>query len=291
MLTHLQQPNINGKFFPLLLRRVLRWKVLSILLLGFCSNLLVNVILDLKYQRPVGAFSLEETFNAIIAAVILLRGVRWITKILDRRIPWEKGAMKRLFVQLGSHLVFLVFALNLLLIFVTYLFYGGFYTSGDLLVINISVVSLAFLFSIIDTGIFFFSHWRRLEFKRLDLDKLDVEKPLKMVAGRSSYLIDPNEILYAKYHAGLVMIVTRAQQKYRYGKSLDSLMPKLNNERFFRANRQTILNRSNVNRFTPIDHGKIMVEIGSGEESPLEVIVSRSKAAKFRKWISSNIET
>ncbi|MEO9484548.1 MAG: LytTR family DNA-binding domain-containing protein [Ekhidna sp.] len=288
MLTYLQQPKITRRFLQNSLRRIFHWRVLSVFLLGFCSNLLVNIILDFKYQRSLISLSLEETINAVLAAFILLEGMRWITKILDVRLPWEKGVRKRLVLQLGMHLAFLIVVLNLLLISVTFAFYGGFYALGDLIVINISFVSLAFFFSIIDTGIFFFFHWRK-ESKVPEFLTKGTQKPLKITSGKSSYLINQHEIHYARYQSGLVMISTGNKQNFSYGSSLDNLMSKLEGERFFKANRQIIVNRSIVNRLTSLDHGKIKVELKVSGEEQQEVIVSRSKASGFRKWIDSNV--
>ncbi|MEQ9403938.1 MAG: LytTR family DNA-binding domain-containing protein [Cyclobacteriaceae bacterium] len=260
---------------------------MSVLLLGFSSNLLINIILDYKYQRSLVSLSFEETLNAIIASLILLEGMRWMTRILDRKISWAEGVWKRLGIQLGLHLVFIVVVLNVLLISITFLIYGGFYELGDLLVINISVVSLTFFFTVIDTGIYFFDNWRMAS-KGSELGAEEANKPVHLTVGKSRYLLEQEKINYAMSKSGLVIIATNEQRKLPYSHSLDTLMMKLSDSRFFRANRQIVLNHSFVNRITPLDYGKILVELRCEEVECPEVIISRTRAASFRKWLKSH---
>lgn len=74
----------------------------------------------------------------------------------------------------------------------------------------------------------------------------------------------------------------RDYQNYKYitDNNLSELMPELNPEIFFRANRQYIVNRNFIEKFKT-DSGKIVLTINPAKE---EVVVSKENASDFRKW-------
>ncbi len=268
-----------------LLKRIFNWRWVSVLLLGISSNLLINIILDFKYQRSLVSFSLEEYFNAIIASIFLLEGTRWIIRILDNKLPWSVGVRRRLMTQLSLQLLFIIATLNALVISVTYFFYGGFYGFGDLMVINISVVSLVFLFTLIDTGIFFFSKWKTASNQK-DTPRVE-QKTIQLSVGKTQHLITAGDIRCAIGQSGLVVIVTKEGRRLPYSQSLDALMTKLDPQLFFRANRQTILTHGIVQSMKALEYGKIQVSLLPDNGHPSEVTISRTRAAEFRKWMST----
>lgn len=266
------------------LTRLFRWNWISIVLLGLSSNLLINIILDYKYQRSLVSFSLEEYINAVIASIILLGGTRLLTKKLDAKIPWSKGVSRRLLTQLVLHFLFIVTTLNVLVISTTYFVYGGFYEFGDLMVINVSVVSLVFFFTLIDTGICFFNNWKKSS-NQPETVSINHQKPIQISLGKSHHLVGQENIDCAIGQSGLVVLVTKEGRRLPYSQSLDTLMTKLDSDRFFRANRQTILNHGVVSSLKPIDYGKIEVNLAVGNGHPDSIIVSRTRAAEFRRWL------
>ncbi len=268
-----------------LIVKIFRWNWMSVLALGISCNWAINAIFDYKYQRPLVSFSIEEYFNAIVAAAVLLTGTRWITSILDKKLPWTSGVTKRIFVQLGLHLAYILISLNLLLVSITYFVYGGFYTMGDMAVINIGVVSLTFFVSIIDIGIFFYRNWKThaLADKR---EGAKVQNQIRLTLGRSQHLIKESEILYAVSKQGLVIVLTRDHRKLPYGDSLEHLMKSLSPAHFFRANRQTIVRQEVVSSIRSLDYGKIEVSLSMNGDSET-ITISRKRAAAFRKWLKT----
>ncbi len=282
---------LNGRskqtknIFTLSTKRIFKWSWISILLLGISCNLLINIILDFKYQRSLVSFSLEEYVNAIVASIFLLGGTRLITKNLDKKLPWSVGVKRRMLVQLGLHLLFIIVTLNALVISVTYVFYGGFYAFGDLMVINISVVSLVFFFTLIDTGIFFFSNWKKASNQYVISNK--DQKPIQLSVGKTQHLITQEDIKCAIGQSGLVVIVTNEGRRLPYTQSLDALMSKLDPRVFFRANRQTIVSHGIVQSMKAMEYGKIQVSLSMENGNPDEVTISRTRAAEFRKWMNA----
>ena len=262
------------------LSALLKWPLLSIPLLGIVSNTLVNLVFDFKYQRPLLSMSMEEYVNAILAAWILLGGTRAISSRLDKKLSWGEGARKRLFVQMGLHLAYIIIVFNLVLIGYTYAMYGGFYNLGDIVVIDICVVATSFLFSAIDSSIAFFANWRKAESTTQTVVR-PLEKTIAVSQGKTRHLVRLSDIQYAMSTHGLVYIHT-VDKRFVYGHSLDKLMELLDH-RFFRANRQVILHEHAVSNFSSLAQGKILVNYGElGTES---LTVSRTKAAAFRQWI------
>lgn len=265
-------------------KKVFQWRWISILLLAIISNTLINAILDFKYQRPLVSFSYEEYLNALLSSVILLEGTRWISKKINDKLPWEKGVTRRLLTQLGLQLLFIIVLTNILVISITLLVGGGFYTFDDLMIINLSVVSVTFFFSIIDVGIYFFYHWQTLKAQPRVENKV---KPIKISLGKVQYLIPQNDIRCVFFESRSVFVLTKEGRKLVYTRSLDVLMKQLDPSQFFKANRQNILSHSVVKAIKPLPHGKIEVNLAPHVGQPDAIIVSRPRAANFRKWIKS----
>ncbi len=261
---------------------------MSIPALGITANLLINAVLDYKYQRPLVSFSLEEYFNAIIGAFVFLKGTRWISSQLDKRLPWSNGVRKRLLTELSLQLIFIIAALNALIISITYFIYDGFYSFSDLMLINISVVSITFFFSSIDTGIYFYRNWAGASGKNKgNSASSELKKPIQISLGKVRHQVPQQDIQCAVSEAGSAVIITREDRKLVYSESLDSLMKNLDPQEFFRANRQTIVHYTLVKSVKPLEHGKVEAHLQLTNGQAQQVVVSRTKAAEFRKWLKS----
>ncbi|OEK04373.1 LytTR family DNA-binding domain-containing protein [Roseivirga misakiensis] len=278
----------KSKSLSIRLFKFFKWRWISILLLGITANTLVNVIFDYKYQRSLVSISLEEYINAIIAAFILLEGTRWISKKLDQRIPWKSGILKRLGWQLVLEMAFLMLLLNILVIGVTYLFYGGFYKIDELMVINLSMISMTLVFSMIDIGIFFYHDWKHSH-KANNEDPIQLKKPIKISLGKSSHIVKQENIRTVTSESGSILIKTEEGRNLIYSDSLDTLMKQLDPDSFFRANRQTIISHSVVKSTRSLEYGKVEVTMLDSKHQTKTTIISRTKAAQFRKWLKLQI--
>lgn len=270
------------------LKSIFRWQWISILLLGITANWLINAVLDYKYQRPLVSFSLEEYFNAIIGAFVFLKGTRWISYRLDNRMAWEAGVRKRLTTQLLLQLAYILVSVNLLVISITYFVYGGFYSFEDLLLINVSTVSITFFFSAIDTGIYFYHNWKQVSSApKVTSPSSGYGKPIQISLGRVHHLVPQQDIQCAVSEAGSALIITREERKLVYSESLDALMKNLDPSQFFRANRQTIVHHELVKSIKPLEHGKIEASLKPVNGQAQTVVISRTKAAEFRRWLKA----
>jgi len=268
------------------LLRAFKWKRVSIVLLGISCNTLVNVIFDYKYQRPLVSVSFEEYVNAIIAAWILLSTTRWVATKMDAAFPWEKGIARRLIRQISIQFTLVIVLLNLLVIGITYFFYGGFYSFDELMVINLSMITLTVIFTLIDTGRDFSTDWAQTHSKAKENKSL-TSKSIYVTLGKVRHLVKQESIRCAVSESGSVLIMTDEDRKLVYPHSLDTLMKSLDNQDFFRANRQTILSHKVVKSIKALDHGKVEASLSPSCRNLNTVTISRTRASDFRRWVKS----
>lgn len=266
------------------LTKTFRWNWISIVLLGISCNTLVNVIFDYKHQRPLVSVSFEEYVNAIIASWILLSTTRWVSKKMDTRFPWSDGIARRLIRQTTLQFALVIVLLNALVVGITYFFYGGFYSFDELMVINMSMITLTIIFTLIDTGRDFSANWKNTDGTE---NGASVSKPIYVTLGKVRHLIKPEDIQYAISESGSVIISTLEGRRLVYPQSLDTLMKSLNCERFIRANRQTILSHGLVKSIKALDHGKIEASLSPLNNGLERVTISRTRAAEFRRWLKA----
>ncbi|OEK01176.1 hypothetical protein BFP97_06470 [Roseivirga sp. 4D4] len=266
--------------------KTFKWKWVSIVLLGISCNTLVNVIFDYKYQRPLVSVSFEEYVNAIIASWILLSTTRWVSKKVEVKFPWREGITRRLVRQVSLQFLLVIVLLNALVIGITYFFYGGFYSFDELMVINLSMVTLTVIFTLIDTGMDFSRNWA-ITGTKSNRDASLSTKPIYVTLGKVRHLIKQESIRCAVSESGSVIIMTDEDRKLVYPHSLDALMKNLDDQNFFRANRQTILSHKIVKSIKALDHGKIEASLSPSCRSIETITISRTRASAFRSWLKS----
>ena len=67
-------------------------------------------------------------------------------------------------------------------------------------------------------------------------------------------------------------------------KNLGELEEELDKQRFFRVNRQCIVNVDYIKKFKPIDRSKLTIELTLPTQE--EIIISQENAGIFKEWIS-----
>ena len=79
-------------------------------------------------------------------------------------------------------------------------------------------------------------------------------------------------------------IFLRSGLKYAYNKPLDYFYNKLNPSSFFRANKQFIISREAISEIVVWYEGRLKILLSV--ETPELLIVSKNKAAEFKKWLT-----
>ncbi len=102
----------------------------------------------------------------------------------------------------------------------------------------------------------------------------------------NEYLALPLEdTAYFFTESKLVYVVNRENKKFMVNKTLTELEAGLDKRRFFRANRQCIINIDFIAKFRPTERSKIQIDLTLPSHE--EITVSQENAAQFREWVGS----
>jgi DNA-binding LytR/AlgR family response regulator len=83
----------------------------------------------------------------------------------------------------------------------------------------------------------------------------------------------------------LTYVLDKDGRKYISDKNLGDLINVLDKERFFRANRQYIVNMEFIRSYRPFGKSKLQLEVCLTDNKH-SIIISQENAANFRTWIS-----
>lgn len=97
-------------------------------------------------------------------------------------------------------------------------------------------------------------------------------------------LLKTEDLSYAYLKDGYCYLRTHAAENFVTTYALDDLFDLLDEEQFFRANRQMIINRKACRAYSSMEFGKIGLELEPAFKET--VIVSQKKARAFREWIA-----
>ncbi|MBE6300989.1 MAG: response regulator transcription factor [Parabacteroides distasonis] len=95
--------------------------------------------------------------------------------------------------------------------------------------------------------------------------------------------IKTEDIAYFYNTNGKTSLITKEGQTYCLNKSLDTLMVRLDNRLFYRANRQFIVSREEIDSFIVWGDNRLQLQIKQPTEEP--IIVAKNKAAEFKEWL------
>ena len=82
----------------------------------------------------------------------------------------------------------------------------------------------------------------------------------------------------------ITFAVTRQNKEYIIDFPLDKLMEQLDPDKFFRTNRQTIINIESIVKIEPYFQNKVIVHIKP--EHKEKILVSKEKWASFKLWLN-----
>ena len=82
----------------------------------------------------------------------------------------------------------------------------------------------------------------------------------------------------------ITFAVTRQNKEYIIDVPLDKLMEQLDPDKFFRTNRQTIINIESIVKIEPYFQNKVIVHIKP--EHKEKILVSKEKWASFKLWLN-----
>lgn len=106
---------------------------------------------------------------------------------------------------------------------------------------------------------------------------------LRAEAFDGSYIVDVEQVSHFTTCDKKSIAILTDGTTHRIGYNLEALMERLNPAMFFRANRQTIVNRRAISRIQTYGNRQLSIRLSNPDFEP--VIVSRENAAALNDWI------
>lgn len=102
--------------------------------------------------------------------------------------------------------------------------------------------------------------------------------------GIESIALPFDEIVLFFTENKVVYVIDKSGKKYLSDKNLSDLEMELDKNRFFRANRQYIVNINYIRSFKPYEKVKLQIDLAASDIHHA-IIVSQETAPAFRKWV------
>ncbi len=94
--------------------------------------------------------------------------------------------------------------------------------------------------------------------------------------------VPENDFAYFYLEHGLLKGRTIQNQTFPLDHTLEDLIPLLNRQNFFRANRQVIVNRAAINEAEYYFNGRLSLKLLHGPKDP--ILISKARVPVFREW-------
>lgn len=277
----------------------IHWRWVSIILLGIGLNYIVNKVLDLRYGAR-SSFDLQENLMAIVFALVILEGSRWIRERLQSSTLQISRIPVSVFVYPTIFLFIMVVILGIGNL-VNIIFYGGPNQQDEDIIVLLLTMFVTFPILAID---YLWKYKDQLDEvneqllnKQEELKKYRESNQSQIVIeatqGVNTVLVTPDQILMIYRENTVVFVVNRDYKKLIANHSLDAIAELLPSNSFCRANRQFILTPDVIQTIKSGSYGKIELQLVSqaNHNLPSTVIISRPSAARFRRWLSDSTLT
>lgn len=269
------------------------WRIIEPFLLGFAANILINYVFDPNNPD----FRWEEFLIAWLFAVPITELNRKVDLHLERKISWTTNFFRRFMVHLAYLMLTLLFIINVVGNIYTWLIGDSFYNWKELLLINSITFIVALLLTLLKWTSHFYKNWQKTEShlknsnQKFEELKSNLNKEVDVIQlrkGNRLYNIRIKQIQFAKSKFGIIWVYTENATKGVFNGSLTELEALLPKHLFFRASRNAIVRRDTIVSLVPSTYGKILLQINESVPEKGSIVVSRPKAARFRKWYNSN---
>ncbi len=207
---------------------------------------------------------------------------------LDIKLPYSKGIIKRLGIQLPATTVLGLFIISFLTELTSFIAKGegaplDFYTI-DLIIIGIWF----FFINAIYLGLYYYNQWQKTEQKIAREEKLKAGGFIVKV-GKKDMKLDFDNLAGFFIDTDYTVAQDANGKKFYLDDSLEKVENRLPGDTFFRLNRKYILHRNMISGFKRIENGKILVLLHKNDFFPSNITVSRTKAPSFKRWFRPNL--
>lgn len=210
--------------------------------------------------------------------------VRTLIQFYDRKVPYERGASKRIVLQLVTTMIVGLVVISLSTELVSWIAKGRqapltFYTI-DLFIISIWF----FVINGIYIGLHYYNLWLASETRRHQENRAKTDGIMVRQGKQDIKLL--YESLDGFYIDGAYAVACRGDKKYFLdpSQSLDKIEKSLPGGLFFRLNRQYILSRPMISGYKRLENGKLLIMPVKSDFFPPEIPMSRTKAPAFKAW-------
>lgn len=241
---------------------------LAYVLLGFVEN-------GRNYKIDIEIIAVN--FFYILISVIFLRA---IIGILDNFYHWRKSLIKRFFLQLSLTAVLYLFIQTLIINY-----FGGNNLSGpEKLSTKIGAYAIGLISLIIINTLYLILVIRQ---EKATINQEQLRESNKFVVAKYSgkrlnILIEKLRHIYIK--SGLVLAKDAQGRRLVLQDSLSEIEKTLDNDLFFRANRQTIIHSSSIEEVINNNNRSLTIKLKDSDD---QIVVSRHKAPELKKWLRS----
>ena len=229
------------------------------------------------------AYYQDLFFVAIIVFIVSVL-IHSVWAKLNQRCPWQQNLRKRLILQIFAG-VLLPALLSILFVYLyMHLVLNQDIKSTSYFYYELPVSLLIILMINLVLGLqYAIGHQKKTAEPVPSAGK----NPVMVQSGNIKILLDPEHVSFVEKEASLCFVYTQNKTKYIYPNSLDQLSQQLQQDFFFRTNRQTIIHRSNCLSFETERSGKLILTLHHPVAK--KVTVSQKKARQFKAWLRSNL--
>lgn len=221
-------------------------------------------------------------------AFALISYLRIISQSLDQRFSWLQVPVYRSGLQLVLGVVLPALVVHLLMFLQhRYLFSDSVYTTTWL---SYELPFVLVIMLIINLYYFSFFLWSAFKSVNAREGRIVADAKITQVDARKglhNFRISIADIAYVMLKDECYQLMTHSGEKYQIDLSLDDLMRQLDGRKFFRLNRQTIIQRNAFVSLRGIENGKLEVAVKPSNHELL--IVSQKTSKSFKEWVRMEI--
>lgn len=272
-----------------------------------CGSFWISYLIDAigrpesVFERITTSYFYVDLLSGFLITFLLWEYLKRVVMFLDLRFEWFKETGLRLIFQLVLGFVVPSFFSFVLTYWYMKLIWNQDIFISQWLQNEFYVVQILLAF----VNFYYFTYWLYLMngkstlsqisvqgINKSEIINVDVQKGegfelksavIEVPKGGKNYLMPVSDMAYAYVKDNYSYIKQINNETFVTSYSLEDLYGMLDNNNFFRVNRQFIVNRKALKSYSSIENGKIEVEIDPISKD--KIIISQKRAKAFREWI------
>jgi hypothetical protein len=218
----------------------------------------------------------------VIDIFVLWQTILYFTKYFDKKLPWNSNLKKRAFVQ-----YIIITLIGLITATITEFLYLYIIENDSFdvyfITLHIPILTLvALLISFYYSFMFFIDKDKIKALKTTFISNITYQK------GASTFNISINDIAYFFYSDRMVFLVDKNGYINYIHFTMEKLSKIINPKKFIRVNRQFIVSKKAITKYTEIENRKIEIFVSPSTQKGSRIIVSSKKRTQIIKWILNN---